>query len=114
MKNLFILLASFFGLTGFAQVEKFEGLWLETETGSVRIINLEKDNRVTIRNIHFDLNYDFEQTVLEVSKNKISTKSYCAETDWTVYITYTLQDDETLIASYAGDYVGVTKHKRIY
>lgn len=110
MKNLFILLASLIGISCFSQQKRFEGVWIENETGSVRTISIT--DTISIRNSHPSLNYDFEQRVIKSGKDFISTISYYEENDWTVYITYTLEDNDTLVAYYTGDYTGITKHKR--
>jgi hypothetical protein len=114
MKKLFILLALFVGLNAFAQTEKFKGVWIEDKTESIRVINFSDTKDISIRNIHLDLAYNFDQTVLEFNDTAIKTKSYYPENEWTVYITYTLEDENTLVASYSGDYVGTTKHKRLH
>jgi hypothetical protein len=114
MKKLFILLAFFIGLNAFAQSKKFEGVWMEENTESIRVINLSNKDSVSIRNIHLDLDYDFYQEILEYNETTIKTRSYYSDNNWTVYVTYTIDVDGALIASYSGDYTGTTKHKKVY
>lgn len=102
MKKLFITLSILFiSLTSSAQ-EQFEGTWVSKTSSYITTIIASEYAVLKVFNFSFIEDNYIEEEIIEKNKKTFRTKLYNPDNGYTVFIQYTLKDDE-LYCSFTGD-----------
>ena len=104
MKNKILILIMLVGLFVSAQQEKFEGLWspINGTTWYTVITHNKTNNKLHLFSWSFEDNSIIEEHIVKKNKNSIFTKLENLETDWKVWIKYTILNDTIMLAKYNG------------
>ena len=102
MKTKITIATLLFGFTVNAQLEKFEGFWMSSDTSFNTLITHNSSNDLlTLSSFSFTDNTLVGESIKSVSDNEINTISI-SENNWNLLVKYTMVNDTIMKASLTG------------
>ena len=103
MKKLLITLALFFTVLTSKAQEAFEGVWLMEESTYKTVILASKYAVVKIINYSFTSDDTLKEIILTQTDTTMTTSIYNPRNGYTIGMSYTVVDEDTLQCVFTGD-----------
>jgi len=116
MKKLILIAVMLFSITVGATDFNLNGIWQSKDTTYDKVILFNtSDEKYNFINFSFIEQDEMNEEVLYSTDDYIKTKIHNPKNGWTVFVYYTVIDENTLLAKFSGDAVAdlVYKLKKI-
>ena len=110
MKKLILIAVMLFSIA--VSATDFNGIWQSEDTTYNKVILFNQDDeRYNFINFSFDEQSEMNEEVLYSTDSYIKTKIHNPKNGGTVFVYYTIIDENTLLAKFSGDAIADTLYK---
>ena len=114
MKTQFLLLLITLTTFSVYSQKQFEGSWTTPTSDYVTIISVGEYGVSNVVNYNFKENNEIVERIIKRGKDRFKTQLFNKENGYMVTISYKLQDPNTIICKFKGDFKGRLVYSRVF